>query len=201
VEGLSANMTDLIMRHEEDSKESLLADPYFKKRTMANFDFMDKSGNGILTMNEIMWYAENLKKYTGKTDAQIEPFRRVLRECFGTMGVTAEGAKRDEWLGKHAHFCAEELKLKKSGKKTRMRRLFDCFFNFIDLNHDKMLSKDEFAIFAKCVGWPDDMAAKFFARADRNHNGMLEWEEFHSMCDEYWYHNNAAFDDLYGHYF
>jgi len=182
-------------------KQSLMADPIFKKRTTGNFDFMDKNKNGVLTMNEIMWYARNLQKYTGKREKDIEPFKNVLKETFTVMGVTPEGAKREEWLGKHANFCAQELKLMKEGKPTRMRRLYDAFFAILDVNHDSLLTKAEFAVFAKCVGWPEDMAEKFYKCADKNGNGWLEVEELHNACNEFWYHNNASFNDLYGKYF
>merc|ERR1711881_317754 len=202
---LTANMGNKLMALKEEllenAEEALMNDPVFKRRTMDNFDFMDSNKNGILTMKEIMWYARNLQKYTGKTEAEIEPFRRVLRDCFTVMGVTDKGAKRDEWLAKHAHFCVEEMKLMKAGKKTRMRRLFDSFFSYIDVNHDSMLTKAEFGVFAKCVGWPEDMAAKFFQCADKNNNGWLEVEEFHSACNEWWYYSNPAYDKLYGNYF
>ena len=167
--------------------EQLKSNVEFQKRCLNGFDQADRNKNRVLTMPEVLQYAETLKALTGKTDAEVEPLRDCLREFYGAMGVNNEGVRREVWVENSAIFVARELERIEAGEKPVIRHLLDTFFGLVDLNKDDWLSPAEFAIFCKCFEWPEDIVPTFFAAADTNGNGKLEWEEFYNVVISFWY--------------
>ena len=159
----------------------------FQKRVLNRFDQADKNKDGVLTMSEVLQYAETLKKLTGTTDEEIQPLRDVLREFYGGLGVTEQGVRRENWVENCANFVATDLQRIEAGETSILKRLFETFFGLVDLNNDKTLSLEEFAIFCKCFEYPEDITKVFFDFADTNKNGKLELDEFCNVFFNFWY--------------
>ena len=174
----------------------------FQQRYLNIFDQADKDHDGVVTMSEVMLYAETCKQMTNRPDHEIEPLREVLREFFEEQGVTEEGCKREDWLDNLSVFVTKELERLEKGVPTLSQKVLDTFFGLIDLNDDKTLSPDEFAIFAKVFEWPEAIVAPFFKFADVNKNGKLEWNEFYDAVIRFWYKvEEGDIDNLYGGHF
>ena len=171
--------------------------PKFKERVLAYFDQADKNKDGLLLMSEVLEFAENAKKLTGKNDAEMESLRETLREFYGRCGVTETGIKRDDWVEHLGSFAVEDLKMMKEegSEKTLMYKVNRAWFDTFDINKDGVLSKDEFVKIGQCSGLGDAYAA-IFATADTNHNGFIEWDEYFNLMCKFWFELEQ--DNMYG---
>ena len=172
----------------KEKADQLKENAIFKQRWLNVFDLADKDKNGVLTMDEVMQYAETLKQLLNKSDEDIGPLRKAMARHFKQfIGDDGDGAKRENWVGNVSIIAVQELERIEKGEPTEMEEWLNIFFGLIDLNKDNTLSQEEFAIFCKCFEWPEDMVPHFFDVADTNKNGKLEWEEFYNVLFSFWY--------------
>ena len=172
----------------KEKADQLRNNVIFQQRWLNIFDMGDKNKDGLLTMDEILEYADRLQQLTNKSDKEIHPLRESMRKHWkGMMDEDEDFAARGNWVKNVSYLAAKELD--RIGKKepTQMQEWSGIFFGLVDLNHDNTLSPDEFAIFCKCFGFPDDMVDDFFTVADTNKNGKLEWDEFYNVLFDFWY--------------
>ena len=164
--------------------------PKFKARMLAYFDRANK--DGLLKVSDAMQFVEKAKELTGKDDSDkdVQSLQGTLREFFRRCRVTTTGIDKNAWLGHLSNFLVEDLKQMKEegGEKSLVNRMNGAWFDTFDKYNIGELSREDFAIIGRCLGYGDAWAnTNWFDSADTNHNGKIERDEYIKMMYKFWF--------------
>ena len=171
-----------------------------KRRLYRRFDTFDKNTDNIMSMKEILWWADRMRSVVGASDYEIEEVRGALRIFLEACGVTEEGCHRANWVEAN-QVCAEaERERKKRGQESLVALLGNAYYDVLDVDNNGMVSMEELRTMMNVFHVPEDSAFAFFKHADADGNGMLHRDEMHEMFIKFWLSPyDAKYDGIYGY--
>ncbi|XP_031565692.1 aequorin-1-like [Actinia tenebrosa] len=168
----------------------LTRNPIWVKRVEGLFDTMDVNGNGLLSISEILKWADNLEKACKATPKEIKSLREALQMMWGVVGLVP-GVELDkkQFVKGFNRLAKGELKRHAEHKTTLHNRQNNAFFDVIDVNNDGTVSLDEVKTMMKACNYDEDAAEAWFNAADTNRDGRIDRNELNKVEFEYWFSN------------
>ena len=171
-----------------------------QKRLYKRFDTFDKDHDQILTMPEVLFWADRMKQLCNATDEQVESMRSAIRIFFGAKGVTIEGLKREDWVEANRTFAEAEFERKRRGEPSIVALLGNAYFDVLDEDNDGTVNFSELEVMMKAFSVPIEAAHTFFEKADVNGDGKLQREEMHKLFIKFWLDDyNPHYDGIYAY--
>jgi len=166
------------------------------------FNFLDVNGNGKITLNELVFKAnEEICKKIGATKEQTERQQKCVEAFFGGCGM--EYDKEVEWpeyIEGWKKFATAELEKWKRNQTTVIRLWGDALFDIIDKDQSGTITFDEWRFYTKCAGiiQNEKDARRTFEICDLDESGSVEIDEMTRQHVGFWYSCDPACDNLYG---
>ena len=160
--------------------------PKIRNRLYRRFDTFDKDSDGIMTIDEVLIWADRMKTLCKSTDKEIETVRAALKLFFEHKGVTGEGCRRENWVECNRVFAEADREREKQGEKRYVNMLGDAYYDILDTDNDGLVSLPELKRMMNIFRVPEEAAYTFFECADTNKNGTLERGEMHSLFTRFW---------------
>lgn len=214
-EGLSEEDKIKIIKLDETNNESYAylrkhgnawqynpADVHFKlkRRLYRRFDTFDKSNDNIITIKEVLLWADRMKEMCKSTDEEIETVRSALRTFFTAVGVNETGLTRENWVEGNQVFGEAEKLRKELGEKTLVALLGNSYFDVLDTDETGTVSLPELKRMMQVFEVPQEAAYPFFQKADTNKCGKLQREEMHVLFSKFWLEKyNSEYDAIYAY--
>ena len=173
-----------------------------RTRLYKRFDTFDKNSDNVLTLPEIMLWADRLKIFCSVTEEQVLRLRAALGIFFGAVGVTKEGLSRENWVEANQAFAEAEYERKKRGTEPLVDFLGNTYFDILDVQKNGTVSLEELRIMMQLSKVPVEAADAFFQKADINGDGKLQRQEMHRLFSKFWLKEyDPHYDDIFAHKF
>lgn len=160
--------------------------PKLKNRIYRRFDTFDKNSDGVLQLQEVMYWADRMKTLCQSSDEQIASVREALRVFFTHKGATGEGVMRENWVESNRVFAEADRLREKNGERRLVAMLGDAYYDVLDTDGDGLVSLPELKRMMNIFRVPEEAAYTFFEKADKNKNGQLDREEMHELFVKFW---------------
>ena len=165
-----------------------LTDQEFRVRKLRTcFAGMDVDNDGYITTDDFKEMARRFVAYGKLDEKQGKDITKAILDIGDVIGVK-EGDKvtLEQYLAGAVKLCEDPL----GPDYTRplMRVLFDA----VDVNHDGVISTEEFRLYFKCIGINEAHAKASFDGIDANRDGLITKEEFLAAAIEFFYGFNAT---------
>ena len=155
-------------------------------RLYKRFDTFDKDGDNVMTLPEVLLWADRVKEVCNTNEEDIVSIRSAIRTFFGAVGITNEGLKREDWVEGNQAFAEAEFERKRRGEASLVALLGNAYFDILDEDGDGTVSLEELRTMMKVFHVPVEAADTFFVKADVNGDGKLQREEMHSLFSKFW---------------
>jgi len=173
-----------------------------KNRFYRRFDTFDKENDGVMTITEILYWADRMKSLCQSNDEEIEKVRDALRNFFKGYGLNEEGLHRENWVEANQVFAEAERERKKQGESSVVASLGNSYYDILDEDGDNKVTLPELKRMMNVFRIPEEAAYTFFETADVNKNGTIEREEMHALIHKFWLEKyDPTLDGLYAYKF
>jgi len=171
-----------------------------KKRLYRRFDTFDKNTDNVMSIKEVLWWADRMKSVVGASDYEIEEVRGALRIFFEACGVDEHGLHRENWVEANQALAEAENERRKRGQESLVALLGNAYYDVLDVDNNGLVSMEELRTMMNVFHVPEDSAFAFFKHADVDGNGFLHREEMHKMFIKFWLTPyDAKYDGIYGY--
>ena len=191
-------MAGLAPRTEDD----YISNSGWVTRIKGFFDQVDQNKIGTIEVANFATMLDHIHREIKPDPAVYEHLRRViLEEHIVAMGVTpGKKLTKDEYIKNMAKMAGEEHSKRMKGEKMSLAKVNDALFDVFDLNHDGVVTLEEFKVVMRIVyGCNDEEAEASFRLIDTNKNGTIEREELTDYEINYWFGlDDEATKGLYG---
>jgi len=176
-------------------------DDRYKARLYRRFDTFDKDSDGIMTIDEVMSWADRMKLVCDTNDTEVEKVRQALYTYFSTYGLSKNGLQRENWVEAHCTMGAATFLRRKKKDTVLMETLANAYFEVLDEDDDGYLDMEELKKMMNVFRVPEEAAYPFFEFADKNQDGKLENSEMHKLFMEFWFDQpyNADLDGIFAY--
>ena len=157
-----------------------------RKRLYRRFDTFDKDSDGLMTIEEILTWADRMKSLCESTDEEIESVREALKLFFTNKGCTGEGIRRENWIETNRVFAEADRERERRGERKMVNMLGDAYYDVLDTDGDGLVSLPELKRMMNIFRVPEEAAYTFFECADTDKSGTLERAEMHSLFTRFW---------------
>jgi Ca2+-binding EF-hand superfamily protein len=174
--------------------------PKLAERLYKRFDTFDLNSDGVMQMEEILYWPERVKEFVTATEDQLERMRSAIQIFFAACGVTGDGLKREDWVeGNQALAIAEQERVKR-GESTLVALLGNSYFDVLDADGSGTVSLPELKTMMNVFQVPEEAAYTFFQQADTDNSGTLERAEMHALFTKFWLDEyDPKFDGIYAY--
>jgi len=174
--------------------------PKLKNRLYRRFDTFDKDSDGIMTITEVLYWAERMKTLCQASEDDIEKVRDALRAFFKGCGLNEEGLHRENWVEANQTFAEAERERRKHGDPSLVDKLGNAYYDVLDEDGDDLVSLPELKRMMNIFRVPEEAAYTFFEKADTNQDGKLQREEMHALFHKFWLEKyNPELDGIYAY--
>lgn len=160
--------------------------PKLKNRLYRRFDTFDKDSDGIMTITEVLYWAERMKTLCKANEKEVEEVRQAIRTFFRACGLNEDGLHRENWVEANQVFAEAERQRKKRGEKSLVALLGNAYYDVLDEDGDQKVSLPELKRMMNVFRVPEEAAYTFFLHADTDKDGELEREEMHALFHAFW---------------
>ena len=160
-----------------------LTDQEFRVRKLRTcFAGLDVDNDGYITTDDFKEMARRFIVYGKLDEKQGKEITKAFLDICDNLGVK-EGDKMtlEQYLAGAVKLC--ENPLGPDYTRTLMRMNFDA----VDVNHDGVISSEEFRLYFKGMGINEAHAKASFDGIDVNHDGLITKEEFLAAAIEFFY--------------
>lgn len=179
-----------------------LLEPHYKlkHRLYRRFDTFDKDSDGVMTINEVLYWADRMKSLCKANDEEVEEVRAAIKVFFLHCGLNKEGLHRENWVEANQVFAEAERQRKQRGEQSIVALLGNAYYDVLDEDGDNLVSLPELKRMMNVFRVPEEAAYTFFHYADKDHNGELEREEMHALFHAFWLEKyNPELDGIYAY--
>lgn len=174
--------------------------PKLKNRLYRRFDTFDKDSDGIMTIDEVLYWADRMKTLCKANEEEVECVRNAIRVFFKACGLNKEGLHRENWVEANQVFAEAERQRKKRGEQSIVALLGNAYYDVLDEDGDNLVSLPELKRMMNVFRVPEEAAYTFFEHADVDGNGELEREEMHALFHKFWLEKyNPELDGIYAY--
>ena len=161
---------------------SLTNQEFRVRKLRTSFAGLDVDNDGYVTTDDFKVMARRFIAYGNLDEKQGKGITKAILDISDIIGVK-EGEKMtlEQYLAGAVKLCEDPLG--PDHTRTLMRALFDA----LDVNHDGVISSQEFRLYFKCIGINEDQAKASFDGIDDNHDGLITKEEFLAAAIEFFY--------------
>ena len=161
--------------------------PEMISRLYKRFDTFDLDSDGIITLDEVLYWPDRMRELVNATDEQVEKMRDACHIFFLHKGVEpSRGLKREDWLEANRTFAEAERERERRGEKSLIAMLSDAYYDVLDDDDDGTVSVDELKTMMKAFDVPQEAAYTFFNKADTDNSGKLERDELVHLFRKFW---------------
>jgi len=157
-----------------------------KNRLYRRFDTFDKDSDGIMTIDEVLYWADRMKTLCKANEEEVDCVRDAIRIFFRACGLNKEGLHRENWVEANQCFGEAERQRKARGEQSIVALLGNAYYDVLDEDGDNLVSLPELKRMMNVFRVPEEAAYTFFKYADVDGNGMLEREEMHALFHKFW---------------
>ena len=178
--------------------------PKWINRHQFMFNFLDKNGDGMITLDEIISKASddvcaNLNATPEQTKRHqdcVEAFFRKIGMEYGKEVAFPEYIKGWERLATH------DLELWAKNRSTLIRDWGEAVFDIFDKDGNNAVSLDEWKAYGRISGIcpTDEDAERTFKQCDLDDSGKLDVDEMTRQHLGFWYTLDPKADGLYGNF-
>ena len=116
----------------------------------------------------------------------------------GSMGVTDEGLKQEDWVEGNQVLAEADFERKRRGEQTMVALLGNAYFDVLDSTGTSDVTMNELKNMMKVFQVPEEAAYSFFEHADTDKSGTLERAEMHAIFSKFWFEKyNPVYDTIY----
>ena len=170
-------------------------------RVKGFFDRMDENRNGTIEVTDFTIMLDKFNRELKPDPKVYENLRQVVMEHIAAMGVTP-GIKvtKDEYVKHMANMAVVEHAKRLNGEKMSLAKVNDALYDMFDINHDGVVTLEEFRTVMKIAyGCDAEEADATFRLIDTNKNGKIERKELTDYELNYWFDlNDEASKGFYG---
>lgn len=171
-----------------------------KNRLYRRFDTFDKDSDGIMTIDEVLYWADRMKTLCKANEEEVEDVRAAIRIFFRACGLNKEGLHRENWVEANQVFAEAERQRKSRGEQSLVALLGNAYYDVLDEDGDNLVSLPELKRMMNVFRVPEEAAYTFFEHADVDGNGQLEREEMHALFHKFWLEKyNPELDGIYAY--
>ena len=169
-------------------------------RLYKRFDTFDKDSDNVMTLPEVLLWADRIKVVFDATDEQVDGLRSAIGTFFRAVGVTNEGLSRENWVEANQVFAEAEFERTRRGEECLVALLSNAYFDVLDVDNNGTVSFEELRNMMKVFDIPEEAAYTFFERADVNHDGKLQRKEMHRLFSKFWLEEyDPQYDGIYAY--
>jgi len=161
--------------------------PYMKARLYRRFDTFDKDSDGIMTLDEVLTWADRMRSVCNAADEEVEMIREALRCYFTMYGLGDDGLCRENWVEAHVTMGEAAREREKQGEPIPMVFMANAYFDVIDEDQNGVLNMKELKNMMNVFRVPEEAAYTFFEEADVDQDGELDREEMHQLFYRFWF--------------
>ena len=174
--------------------------PKMISRLYKRFDTFDLNSNGIMEMEEILYWPDRMRELVNATDEEVERMRAAVHTFFLHKGVDpVNGLKREDWVEANRVFAEAERERERRGEPSLIGMLSDAYYDVLDDDGDGCVSIDELKTMMKAFDVPQEAAYTFFEKADTDKSGTLERPELIHLFRRFWMEPyDPQWDGVYG---
>jgi len=174
--------------------------PKLKARLYRRFDTFDKNSDGVMVMDEVLYWANRMKSLCNCTDEECESVKRALRIFFGAVGLNEEGLMRENWVEANQTFAEAERERKKHGGESIVALLGNAYYDVLDTDKNNIVSMQELKRMMNIFRVPEEAAYTFHEHADKNKDGLLQRQEMHDLFTKFWLEKyDEDYDGIYAY--
>jgi len=174
--------------------------PKLKNRLYRRFDTFDKDSDGIMTIDEVLYWADRMKTLCKANEEEVDQVRDAIRIFFRACGLNKEGLHRENWVEANQVFAEAERQRKPRGEQSLVALLGNAYYDVLDEDGDNLVSLPELKRMMNVFRVPEEAAYTFFEHADVDGNGQLEREEMHALFHKFWLEKyNPELDGIYAY--
>jgi len=162
-------------------------DPRMKSRLYRRFDTFDKNSDGVMSLDEVLSWADRMRSVCETNDEEIETVRNELKSYFTMYGLHGDGLRRENWVEAHITMGEAAQERKRQGDEIPMEQLANAYFDVLDENDDGFVSMIELKKMMNVFKVPEEAAYPFFEKADVDGSGALERHEMHNLFYRFWF--------------
>ena len=171
-------------------------------RIKGYFDRVDENSNGTIEVADFTAGLDHFNREVKPADPKVyENLRQVVMEHIAAMGVTpGKNVTKDEYVKNMANMAVAEQAKRLKGEKMSLAKINDALYDMFDINHDGVVTLEEFRTVMKIVyGCDTEVADATFLKIDTNKNGKIERKELTDYELNYWFDlNDEASKGFYG---
>ena len=165
---------------------------------------MDQNKDGTIEVKDFEDMLNNINREVKPNAEDYENLRQTTMKHIGNMGITpGKKVTKDEYVENMAKMAVVENAKKCKGEKTSLAMVNDALYEVMDINHDGVVTLDEFRTVMKVAyGCTDEEVEAGFHIIDTNNNGTIEREELTAHEVNFWFGlDDEASKGLYGNKF
>jgi len=176
-------LRDIGSNYQYDIKE---CHPKLKNRLYRRYDTFDKDSDGVMTIDEVLYWADRMKTLCKANEDEVQAVREAIEIFFKACGVNEEGLHRENWVEANQVFAEAERERKKRGEQSLVALLGNAYYDVLDEDGDNLVSLPELKRMMNVFRVPEEAAYTFFEKADIDKSGTLEREEMHALFHRFW---------------
>ena len=155
------------------------------------FDFVDLNKNGTMEVEDWLRYVDNINREVKPDTRLYENLRQAMLNNIAAMGLTpGKKLTKDEYVKNMADMAVRENAKRSRGEKTYLEILENAWYAIMDINHDGVVTLDEYRIVLKVCNFSAEEAEAGFRAMDTNKNGKVELKELIDHELNYWFPRN-----------
>ena len=170
-----------------------MADKYLQnedwvRRMQERFVHLDTNKNGYLEMADWELWMKNIEKATNATPDLISKVRQAVHEFCAGIGIT-EGKRlsKEDFITAFAAFAVAERARKESGEEPLLHKLYNAYYDVVDVNKDGYVTLAEFRTVMKACNYDVQTINATFTRIDADISGKIERKELNDYEFELWF--------------
>jgi len=177
-------------------------DPKWVERHRHMFKMLDRSNNGLITLNELRYKAsEEICKKMGATPEQTQRHTDAVCNFFSGAGMRYDyETPWPEYIKGWEDLCEAELDRWGNSESTLIYEWGKALFDMIDKDDSGGITPEEWQFYTECAGviTNKEDALETFNVCDRNKDGLITVEEMTRQHIGFWYTAHPDSDGLYG---
>ncbi len=192
-----------------DSKYAIKLQPDFNNPKWINrhkfmFNFLDKNGDGKITLDEIVSKAsDDVCANLNATPEQTQRHQDAVEAFFKKIGMDyGKEVEFPDYIRGWEELATYDLELWAQNKRTLIRDWGDAVFDIFDKDGSGCISLDEWKAYGRISGIcpTDEDAERTFNQCDLDVDGKLDVDEMTRQHLGFWYTLDPNADGLYGNF-